>query len=56
MIEKLPFANPIPETKIAIDAAQSAAEAVVKIYNKDFCHRTRSEIRCGCGEQNRFRP
>ena len=36
MIEKLPFANPIPETKIAIDAAQSAAEAVVKIYNKDF--------------------
>ena len=36
MIEKLPFTNPIPETKIAIDAAQSAAEAVVKIYNKDF--------------------
>jgi len=36
MIEKLPFANPIPETKIAIDAAQSAAEAVIKIYNKDF--------------------
>ncbi len=36
MIEKSPFTNPIPETKIAIDAAQSAAEAVVKIYNKDF--------------------
>ena len=36
MIEKLPFANPIPETKIAINAAQSAAEVVMKIYNKDF--------------------
>ena len=36
MIEKLPFANPIPETKIAIDAAQSAADVVMKIYNKDF--------------------
>ena len=36
MIEKLPFTNPIPETKLAIDAALKASDAVMKIYNQDF--------------------
>ncbi len=36
MIEKLPFSNPTPETKLAIDAALKAGEAVMKIYNQDF--------------------
>ena len=36
MIEKLPFSNPIPETKLAIDAALKAGEAVMKIYDQDF--------------------
>src|SRR3990172_6754877 len=36
MIEKLPFANPIPVTKLAIDAALKASDAVMKIYNQDF--------------------
>src|SRR3972149_421832 len=36
MIEKLPFSNPIPETKLAINAALKAGDAVMKIYNQDF--------------------
>jgi len=36
MIENLPFSNPISETKIAIDAALKAADAVMQIYKQDF--------------------
>jgi len=36
MIDNLPFAKPFPETKLAIDAALKASDAVLNIYNKDF--------------------
>jgi len=36
MIDSLPFSNPLPETKLAIDAALKASDAVLTIYNKDF--------------------
>ncbi len=36
MIEKLPFQKPLPETKLALDAAQKAAEIVLNIYKQDF--------------------
>jgi len=36
MIDNLPFAKPFPETKLAIDAALKASDAVLSIYNKDF--------------------
>jgi len=36
MIEKLPFQKPLPETKLAIDAAKKAAKTVMDVYKKDF--------------------
>jgi len=36
MIDNLPFAKPFPETKLAIDAALKASDAVLNIYNQDF--------------------
>ena len=36
MIEKLPFQKPLPETKLAIDAAKKAAKSVMDVYKKDF--------------------
>jgi len=36
MIEKLPFQKPLPETKLALNAAQKAAECVLNIYKQDF--------------------
>ena len=36
MIEKLPFQKPLPETKLALNAAQKAAEIVLNIYKQDF--------------------
>jgi len=36
MIEKLPFQKPLPETKLAIDAVQKAADIVLNIYKQDF--------------------
>jgi len=38
MTENLPFDNPFPETKLAIDAATQAASKVLKIYSTDFSH------------------
>ena len=36
MIENIPFANPLPENKLAIEAATKASNVVMKIYNSDF--------------------
>jgi len=36
MIDNLPFAKPFPETKLAVDAALKASDAILNIYNKDF--------------------
>jgi len=36
MIEKIPFSKIFPETKLAIDAALTAADVVLKFYQKDF--------------------
>ena len=36
MIENIPFANPLPENKLAIEAATKASNVVMKIYNTDF--------------------
>jgi len=38
MTDNLPFDNPFPETKLAIDAATKAASKVLKIYSTDFSH------------------
>jgi len=38
MTDNLPFDNPFPETKLAIDAATQAASKVLKIYSTDFSH------------------
>jgi len=32
----LPFSNPLPETKIAIDAANAASKSIMEIYNQEF--------------------
>jgi len=36
LLENLPFANTLPETKLAIKAAMKASKFVKEIYNKDF--------------------
>ena len=36
MIDELPFQKPLPETKLAIDAAKKAAKTVMDVYKKDF--------------------
>jgi len=36
LLENLPFANTLPETKLAIKAAVKASKFVKEIYNKDF--------------------